>query len=229
VSTAAVIVPWRDSGDPHRSRNYRYVLAYYLEMGIGQVIPIDDGRPTGQPFNRHAAYNRGMALTDADALIWNEADTLLPPEQLALGISLALDSPGIVIPFTERNELSEDTTNHVHDDGVDPFTARPEIAYTQGSSIGQCGITSRATMAAVGQWDEHFEGWGYDDNAMFHAFGTLAGPPRWVEGIGVHLWHPPAYIAPTAEAAALTQRNADRCHVMHTLDGDALRQLIVSE
>ena len=47
-------------------------------------------------------------------------------------------------------------------------------------------------MHAIGDhWDEGFSGWGYDDTAMHHVFRVLAGPPRWVDGRCIHLWHTP--------------------------------------
>ena len=57
---------------------------------------------------------------------------------------------------------------------------------------------------------ESFAGWGFDDNAMFHAFTVCAGEPRWVDGPGYHLWHPPGAGATTETEQEATRANQAR-------------------
>lgn len=220
----AVVIPWRSSGDPDREANAAHVVDHYQRLDLGPVIVTDDGRSSGH-FNRSAAYNRGLAQTDADVILWVEADTLLPADQITTAAHLAHDAPGIVIPYTERHELDPTQTARVHAGTVDPFTLHGAAAiYPGGSSIGQAGVTSRHTLDLIGgRWDDGYEGWGYDDNGMLHIFETLAGRTRWVEGKGIHLWHQPGYVSPSPEQAAATARNAARFHYMRTLCGEELR------
>ena len=219
----AIVIPWRDPGDGERRINFEYVRDYYQALDIGPVIVVDDGREHGQPFNRSAAYNRGYTLSEpANVILWNEADTLLPAHQILGAAHVALQNPGLVVPYTERHELNATQTQQVHD-GADPLTMRGATVYPDGRSIGQAGVTSVHTMNAIGgRWDEGFEGWGYDDNAMFHIFQALAGPPQWVRGVGVHLWHTPVYHAHTPESRATTDRNAARYMHIQTLGGQQL-------
>lgn len=220
--SVAVVIPWRDGGDPDRRANFAYVHAYYLGLGL-EVIVVDDGKTSGH-FNRHAAYNAGYAQTSADVVAWVEADTLIPLPQILTAAALAADSLGMVVPFTERHELDQPAAARVLSGDVDPFTLRGATVYAQGSSIGQANVTSRATMDAVGgRWDESFEGWGYDDNAAFLLFERLAGRPRWVEGPGMHLWHLPAYACPSPDAAAATARNAALFQRLQAMTDDELR------
>lgn len=220
--TVAVVIPWRDGGDLHRRAGFEYTLGYYEALAIGPVVVADDGRSSGH-FNRHAAYNRGYAQTVADVVLWNEADTLLPREQIEQAVALAVDAHGLVVPYTERHELSVADTYRVYQ-GADPFGIKGEVVYGNQISIGQAGVTSRATMDAIGgRWDEGYEGWGYDDNAAFQAFKVLAGKPRWVAGKGVHLWHDPAHMMPSAEANEATQRNAARFAAQQAMSADDLR------
>ena len=206
----AVIIPWRDGGDPDRRAAQRYVVDYYQHLNIGPVIVTDDGNQTG-PFNRHAAYNRGLTQTDLDLILWNEADTLIPADQIHTAAHLAAQAPGLVIPYTERHELDAAQAARVYHDQADPFTLDGAIVYANGSSIGQAGVTSRATLDAIGgRWDDGYAGWGYDDNAAILTFERCAGRTRWVQGRGVHLWHLPAFVAPTPEQAEATARNAAR-------------------
>jgi hypothetical protein len=212
-----MVIPWRPGGDEHRVANFEFLREAYSGAGI-EVIVADDGREPGEPFNRSAAYNRGMAQTDADVIVWCEADCLIPVWQLEAGAQVAAEGLGLVLPYTDRVELTQAATARLRAlPGAFSLTAEDiEAHYPDGRSIGQCGITSRATMAAIGgAWDEGFSGWGWDDNAMFHIFGMLAGPPAWVAcddgpSVGLHMWHPPAYRQPSPEAAAQTEANRVR-------------------
>jgi hypothetical protein len=214
-----MVIPWRPAPDGHRVANFEVIRDAYLAAGV-EVIVADDGRAAGEPFNRSAAFNRGMSRTDADVIVWNEADCLIPVPQLWAGAAMAAEAPGLVLPYTDRIELTQAATARLRAD-LGAFTLQPgdvEAHFAGGRSIGQCGITSRATIEAIGgAWDEGYSGWGYDDNAMFHLFRVLAGPPRWVTDagrptIGWHLWHPPAYVAPSPQAKA--QTNANRARYM---------------
>lgn len=219
----AVVIPWRDKGDPDRQAAYAYTHAYYRRLGVDTIVT-DDGATTG-PFNRHRAYNRGLARTDADVILWNEADTLIPSEQITAAATLALAEPGIVIPYTERHELNA-TQSRVVYQGADPFGLRGAVVYPDGCSIGQAGVTSRRTLDLIGgMWDEGFAGWGYDDNAAFLTFARLAGPPRWVQGKGVHLWHEPAFNDYSPEREAATAANAERFARMRDMTDDQIRAL----
>lgn len=220
----AVVIPWRDSGDPQRRANYTYVTSYYLSLDIGPVIVVGDGNRAG-PFNRSAAYNRGAAQFTAGTYLWVEADTLIPARQILAAVQLAGEAPGIVIPFTERHELDPTQTLQVFDDAANPFamTGAADV-FRSRTSIGQAGVTSRDTLDLIGgRWDEGFSGWGFDDDAMHHIFATLAGPPRWVDGKGIHLYHRPGYAAPTPELVEATARNEQRFREIQSLSPGDLR------
>ena len=221
--TIAVVIPWRDSGDPHRRRNAEHVAGYYRHLDVGPVIISGDGADEG-PFNRHRAYNRGYVQASTDVVLWNEADTLIPRAQIEQAADLAMQTPGLVLPYDQRYELDPRGARLVWA-GVDPFTCEStERVWAPRASIGQAGITSRTTMQAIGgRWPEQFAGWGYDDDAMVHVFATLAGPTRWVAGRGVHLWHPLAYQQQTPEQRAATERNERTCRELVSLDAGGLR------
>jgi hypothetical protein len=221
----AVIIPWRDSGDQERRDNLAYVHEYYLGLEIGPVIVAGDGVSSGS-FNRSAAYNRGMAQVEAETYLWNEADTLLPAEQIEEAVTLARSEPGNVLPFTERHELDPAQTRSVLRGRADPFMMQGGAAiFLDRSSIGQAGVTSRQTIDLIGgRWDEGFAGWGFDDNAMHHIFATLAGAPRWVGGKGIHLYHQPGFVSPTTVQAEATERNAQRFRNLCALSPQDLRK-----
>ena len=204
--SVSVIVPFRDKGSPERRANFEYVHARLVADGWSVTVASDgqDG-----PFNRSAAYNAGRAQAPADVYVWFEADMLIPRAQLERGIELAAESPGLVVPFTEYRYYTYGDSVAIID-GAPPEAIRPDFVMGKGRSIGAVGITSEATMQTVGRWDEKFAGWGHDDNAMFRAFQVCAGQPRWVDGPGHHLWHPPGMQDPRPEEQDASNANFSR-------------------
>jgi hypothetical protein len=227
----AVVIPWRAGTCPHRIAAAAYVEDYYRRLNLGPVIVTDDGNTDG-PFNRSAAYNRGYAQVPAgiDVVLWNEADTVIPRAQVLAAADLAGQAPGIVVPFTERHELSRAQAQRVLTGQADPTVmVGAEKVYTDGISIGQAGVTSRATVDAAGGWCEAFRGWGYDDTAMFYVFKVLAGGPRWVDGPGIHLWHPHALRQQTDEQREASLANRRLSRHMRTLNVDELRAFLAEQ
>jgi hypothetical protein len=217
---SVIVIPWRppldNNAKGHRAVNFTYVRDLYLSLGFHVIVSSDGGKP-GEPFNRSRAYNRGLVLADSpDVVIWNEADCIIPEAQLNAGIELCREQPGLVVPYTERIELTLDATQRFRHQGL-PFSVETkdiENLFINGSSIGQCGITSAETLSVFGDWDEGFEGWGYDDNASFQTFATKCGPPRWISGASLHLWHPLVMTTQSADGQAVTERNRIRYEQM---------------
>lgn len=188
MSDAVIVIPWRDKGDLWRRANLDTVLAHLNHADVATVHLVSDGR--GGPFNRSAAYNRGMAEHPADVWVFHEADMIIPAAQLERAVEAA-SSPGLVVPFDTYHYLTPEDTETVHH-GADPFGREPRRVVAGGRSTGAVNVVSAETMTAVGRWDEQFQGWGWDDRAMTRAFHIATGAPaRCVPGVGVHLWHPP--------------------------------------
>lgn len=218
MTRVAVIVPFRDRGvDPLRQRNLDAVesqWARWVSEGEGrEVLTVSDGRDGDAQFNRSAAYNRGVAYASpaTDVYLFAESDMLIHFDQIDLAVAMALETPGLVVPFTRYCYLSEDASGWVRA-GVAPQVPRPEWVKGNGSSIGAINVVSRATLDAIGQWDETFEGSWYDDDAMRVAFTRCAGPTRWVDGPAYHLFHLPGWKGDhlTDEDRAATARNKAR-------------------
>lgn len=207
-----IVMPWRDRGDLTRKANFDYVLNRLLDLDAGEVLVCDDGNTTG-PFNRSAAYNAGRGhRPDAEVYIWHEADMIVPRAQLEAAVASALEAPGLVVPFTTYAYLSEPASAAVLA-GEHTHASIPEFTMPDGRSVGAVGVTSAATMDAVGRWDQRFTGWGYDDRAMARAFEVCCGPVRFTPGYGTHLWHSPGWEAGGkfyggSEGLTLDERNA---------------------
>ena len=168
--------------------------SHLADLQLGLVVVMNDGRYQG-PFNRSAAYNRGIrAHPDAAIYVFHEADMLIPGEQLQQAIDAA-STPGLVVPFTNYRYLDVAATEKVQI-GADPAEFECEDVMGHGRSNGAVNVMSAETMQAVGQWDEKFEGWGWDDRSMAYAFEVTTGhETRYIEGPGFHMHHEPGWVA----------------------------------
>jgi hypothetical protein len=233
--TAAIIVGFRDRGvDPLRQANLERVLTHY--GGHFPVLVIGDGRSGDAQFNRHAAYNRGAAQTDADVLVYIEADILIDPAQIRHGIDFAAHRAGQIIPFSFQHKLSEVDSRLVRGYLKDPADCVPELTHHTAETFWNHGcatIINRTTLEMVGGWDEKFEGHGHDDTAMLIAFDRVTGyPPACIDGPAYHLYHLDfdptltrgAHI--TAADVDAQQRNLDRLNLYRrTTNPHQIRQL----
>ena len=211
------MIAFRDRGvDPLRKANLDRVLAWWEDFDA-PVIVVDDGRQGKAHFNRSRAYNIGAKKTDADILIYVEADTLIPYDQIRAAADMAGSELGMVVPFTHQKKLGTTESMLVRAGLKEPYDCVPDPhPYGEMSNYGCANVLSRATLAAVGRWDEVLEGHGHDDNAMWQAFNKAARPTRWVDGPAYHLYHldfdpdicPGAHI--TAEDKAAQERNYRR-------------------
>lgn len=194
MTKAVVVIPFRDKGDKARKANLAAVLTHLDSITDAAVIVVTDGKIDG-PFNRSAAYNRGVALAppDTDVFVFHEADILIGHAALHDAITESRRTPGMVVPFSEYRYLSSDDTAHVLD-GADPRDFTAEQVMADCRSNGAVNVLSRTTLERVGQWDEAFSGWGFDDRAMARAFEVATGSPtRYITANAYHLWHTPGW------------------------------------
>jgi len=212
MTKVAFIIPFRDRGrDPRRPANLQRVLKHW--DGYGEpVLVVDDGRGEDAQFNRSAAYNRAVAQTDADVLVFTESDLIVPYDQIDRGIAEAISAPGLVVPFSKFLAITEEDSVAVREFRLDPAAAQANQIRADYKSIGAVNIVSRESLNRIGQYDEGFEGAWYDDDAMELAFRVCCGPTRFVDGPGFHLYHLSggggAHL--TAEDKAATERNKAR-------------------
>jgi hypothetical protein len=174
---------------------------------------VSDGRKGAEQFNRSAAINHGIRTAghDVDVFIVAEADLLIPGGQVEEAEKLALEAPGLVVPFDRYCYLSPTDSEWVREH-MDTTGIEPQHVMEHGASIGAVNVVSRETMDLVGQYDEGFTGCWYDDDAMKIAFEKLAGATRWVKGSGFHVYHLPGFKGDhlTAEDKAATAANKAR-------------------
>lgn len=191
-----VIIPFRDRGtDPLRKANLDRVLQHWRDHHFTEATVVGDGRSGRELFNRSAAYNLGIRAVppDADGYIFAESDMLVPPDQVDQAVNLASESLGMVVPFSTYCYQGDENSAAIREHLRKPQECVPRWRKENCTSIGAINVVSRATMEAVGQWDEKFEGNWYDDNAMDVAFSTICAPTRFVPGEGHHLHHLPGH------------------------------------
>ena len=210
-----VVIPHRDRGvDWRRQANLDSAIAWWRAAGINPIV-VDDGRTGTQHFCRSAAYNRGLETAGTDIVVFSEADMLIPIEQIADGVQLAAEHPGLVVPFSRFMALTETAALKVRARQLHPADAHAEQVRGDRKSIGAVNIVSRETMRLIGgQYDPTFEGHAYDDDAMELAFRICCGPTRFVDGPGWHQWHVPGAFYATPESTeadrAATEANRQR-------------------
>lgn len=181
--TAAVCIPWRDSGEAERRAAFDLVKARWEHHGY----PVCVGDSPTPSMNRSIARNAVAAQADAEVLIFCDADTA--PRDLAQ-VHLAVAHAGAggwawtdIYWAMVRGWWPET----IHETW--PVPADEEWKYRYTESPGGMQIVSRGTFEQIGGWDPAFRGWGYEDDAFGYAMTAVCGPGARLVDV-VHLWHP---------------------------------------
>ena len=125
---------------------------------------------------------------------------------------MAYGAPGLVLPFRTYYALSEHNSALIRNRQQTPWDCEPESIMENSSAVGAVNTMHHASIDAIGQWDEGFEGSWYDDRAMKIAFDMCCGPTRFVPGVGRHLYHLPGWRGEhlTDLDRQVTKRNRER-------------------
>lgn len=203
----SVIVPW--SGDDPARLHARYIVGRYFNDEFPhwqRQTAIDPAGPVRE-FSRARAIN--FAVSDPlglrpfvpDVLVLNDADSIVPADQLRAAAVHAFSFDGIVFAYADYRRLSEtDTATLTPDTYLDAFSF--DVTWHQeGARSHGCVAIRRDVFLAAGGYDERYEGWGYEDVA-FNAKGL---PEARIGGPLVHLWHPEAEPNPANEALYLAE------------------------
>ena len=220
--TAAVCIPWRDSGEPQRRAAFDLVRARWEHAGY----PVHVGDSPAPTMNRSIARNdaASRAIADgAEVLIFCDADTA--PRDLAQ-VHLAVAHAGAggwawtdIYWAMERGWWPETIYE------TWPVPADEEWKYRYTESPGGIRVVPAAAFEHVGGWDPAFKGWGYEDDAFGYAISSVCGPGARLVDV-IHLWHP------TPRASRFGQphykrnrKRAEQYRQAATLGTDAVRRL----
>ena len=193
-----VLVPWRHQiGRNLDARDC--VVRHYEHTFPDSVVRLCDDPEPG-PFNRGRALNAGVVESHTqpgDVLVFADADLIVPTANLESAVR-AVTEPGVasyVIPFdsilmtddvsaarlTTLSKIAGPTVDLNIDLSGDTFDRL---------STGGVNVMLRSSFDQAGGFDPRFAGWGFEDAAFEQAALTLVGPPSWITGRAVHLWHP---------------------------------------
>lgn len=196
--SVAVCIPWR-KGDPARERNLRYVRRWWAQFGWPTYLGDTDHRT----FNRSAARNQAAYQSDAELLVFADADIIGEPSVILAAAAHALTERTAVWPHTVTHLLSRADSRQVIG-GADPAGFRGARLF-KGSPSGIL-VVHRDLFETVGGWDEGFDGgWGFEDVAFAHVLRTMADTKR-LDGRLWHLWH----LTASEKSAAIGYRTPNR-------------------
>lgn len=228
MTNVQYIIPFRDRGrDANRVYNRNAVVTYLEEyLDVDWAVVSDQDPHSGQSFDPDEQFNRSRAYNnarrnypEADVYVFYESDLLVHEDQLAQGIDMALEEPGLAVPFTRFMALDEEESTEtrvaIEEGSFDIGDLWDSGTQQRGyaKSIGAVNICSSETLYEIGGFDESFCGAWHDDDAMCRAFKICCGAEtRFVDGPGYHLYHLPGATGDhlTDEDRAATQRNKER-------------------
>jgi hypothetical protein len=175
-----VIVP-AYGDDPLRLRNLGAVLNHLTREDLDAssfVLPDDIASPG-------AARNLSARMTYSGIVVFNDADSIVPGNQIRHAARLASIAPGLVFAYDLYCRVGKNTTALYARKPDFPLAAE-RVIHSSGS-MG-CVAIRRECFDALGGFDEAYVGWGYEDLDFARRAGAR-WPLRRVSGPLFHLWH----------------------------------------
>lgn len=184
----AIVIPFA-SEDPHRIRALSFVRGH-----LAKLFPWPQfvGKTRGEHYSRAAAINHVVESLppEIDLLLFNDADTLVPPGQIQSAVLQARQEPGIVRAYTLYRRVSREYTEKARY-VADILNAPPEaIEWEQDNAVSHgCLALRRSDFEAAGGYDPRFRAY-MDDCAFDIVLAAISPNFRRVEGPLYHMWHP---------------------------------------
>lgn len=155
-----------------RRRNLARVKAH-LEAGNEQAVAFPLWIVGGEARSPGTARNLAVELCVSPVVVFNDADSICPFDQIVEAVRLAAEAPGLVFAYTlyvRRDEQGREQ---------EPQFQSPSMA---------CAAISLESFEQVGGFDPEYVGWGYEDLDFALRCNRL-WPNRRVDGPVYHLWH----------------------------------------
>lgn len=176
----AVCTPWVDMGCPWRALAKEWTQRHWDSVGVEVVY----GTSEGEPVNRAAARNDAARKTDADVIVFADADTWIEADAFTLMVLCAADTNRLVHGYTRHVKLEKRTTLRLYNG--EHVRAGTFVANQPSGVIA----VSRELLELIGGHDERFVGWGGEDRAFQLACNAIAGMGSRISGDSYHCWHP---------------------------------------
>jgi len=194
----SVVIPFGSMGCQYRERNFRHIKSWIAEHHPDW--PVFIGSSTRDPFSPAQARNNGASLAgDWDVVVFWDADTLVHPDAVREAVSKAAAAPFMVLACDSHiysDQLSADrylATGHMFPKprGDNSKSFNLEGIYRRPCS-GVLAVGRELWIATGGYIDSLGGEDSHEDLAFFQQCGIFGRGVKWVEGIQIHLWHPPA-------------------------------------
>lgn len=176
-----IIIPWRPAGDWWRTESFKYVSRYMEPL---RPLYVDDG---SEPFSRSGSKNLGAETSSADVIMFLDADTVIPHEQIVEAFEIAKEGY-FVYPFTYYHSISPRNTKLVFRGEIEPAPIYSD--WNIGWATGGAMAMPRDLFYQMGAFDEGFIDWGMEDAALLVMARKAGIEVKKVEGNCYHLWHP---------------------------------------
>lgn len=183
----AILVPRRE-GFEDRDRIWVWCKAWWAERHPSWPI-VEGHHDDGGPFNRSAALNLAARLAgdEWDVALIIDADVICDVDRVRQAVAQAYETDRMVLPYTIRYDLNEAGSLRVMEG--DHGSWRRWVAKTYRDQVSSVLAIPRSLWDAVGGFDEHFVGWGGEDNAFAIACETFGGPAIRIAGDVWELHH----------------------------------------
>lgn len=181
AQTTDIIIPWRPAGDWWRTESFKYVSRH---MDPLHPVYVDDG---SQPFSRSGSKNLGAETSHADVIMFLDADTVIPHEQIMEAFEIAKEGY-FVYPFTHYHSIGPRNTKLVFSGEIEPAPLHSD--WNIGWATGGAMAMPRDLFYQMGAFDEGFIDWGMEDAALLVMARRAGIEVKKVEGNCYHLWHP---------------------------------------
>lgn len=247
MQATSFIIPYRAANCPERRLNLQAVLEWLRPRELAEIIVVEqDTAPTlgdlppmpglrvvftygAGPFNKSWAMNVGARLSKGSLLVFGDADVVCPG--LPKAAAAARQGVPVVRPFHEVIDLDEAGSALVRADVArlsEPgFGAAGATRGDSGETPPLCGgmvVFQRGIFSLVGGWDERFQGWGGEDDAMEHKLSRAGIRPGVVGDLpGFHLYHPRHATPPTQNPNY--RNNLALLAQLRAMPDDALRRM----
>lgn len=168
LAGAGIVIPF----DPNSSAQ-RWKARWKVDEHLGAVALRKFHSRGRLPFSPGSARNLGAATQGYDPIVFVDADTVCPAEQLYEAVRLAAEAPGLVFAYTMYVRLDRN--------------GRSEQTIPNSGSMGAVAI-SRDAFYELDGFDDRFIGWGYEDLDFAFRAENRFGIRR-VDGPCFHVWH----------------------------------------
>ncbi len=189
VPKTVILVPF-SSSEPSRVIIWRH-LRKWLEKTLDYPLYVGEHFPESA-----ATYNHSLARNlaaqkagDWEIAVIQDADTIIPTQQIITGVAAAYETGAVTYPYDERWELDITGTKMFLTNTASNWQQHM-TQYTRDVPLGGCMIIRRDLWETVRGFDTGFVGWGHEDGAFAIAAQVLDG---WrllrIPGKSFHLEH----------------------------------------